>query len=63
MGQCVESGYGLVGERNKLMMLDPKATSWVVALLKRTGTEIRARLRVEREENNKEMETINVSIA
>ncbi|WP_017733997.1 hypothetical protein [Nafulsella turpanensis] len=61
MGHCVESGYGLVGDNNKLMVLDPKATPWVVALLKKTDKEKGVRLQVEREENEKEMETVKVT--
>ena len=60
MGHCVESGYGLVGDNNKLVVLDPKATPWVVALLKKTNNEKGVRLKVEREENDKEMETVKV---
>ena len=60
MGHCVESGYGLVGDNNKLVVLDPKATPWVVALLKKTDMEKGVRLKVEREENEKEMETVKV---
>ena len=61
MGHCIESGYGLVGEQNKLVVLDPKATPWVVALLKRTEKEKGVRLRVEREKKDEEMETTKVS--
>ena len=60
MGHCVESGYGLVGDNNNLVVLDPKATPWVVALLKKTNKEKGVRLKVEREENDKEMETVKV---
>ena len=63
MGHCMESGYGLVGEQNKLVVLDPKATPWVVALLKRTDQEKGVRLKVEREEKDSEMETTKVSFA
>ena len=61
MGHCMESGYGLVGEQDRLIVLDPKATPWVVALLKRTDKERGVRLKVEREKRNEEMETVKVS--
>ena len=60
MGHCIESGYGLVGEQNRLVVLDPKATPWVVALLKKTDKEKGVRLRVEREKKDEEMETAKV---
>ena len=60
MGHCVESGYGLVGEQNTLVVLDPKATPRVVALLKKTNKEKGVRLRVEREKKDEEMETTKV---
>lgn len=63
MGHCMESGYGLVGEQNKLVVLDPKATPWVVALLKKTDKEKGVRLQVEREAKEGKMETTKISLA
>ena len=63
MGHCIESGYGLVDEKDKMVLLDSEATLWIVTLLKRTDKEKGVRLRVEREEKEGKMETIKVSIA
>lgn len=63
MGHCIESGYGLVDEENKMVLLDSEATLRVVTLLKRTDTEKGVRLNVEREEQEGKMETTKVSIA
>lgn len=62
MGHCVESGYGLVGAGNMLTLLDPKATPQVVSLLQKTDKKNGVRLRVEREENSSEFETVKVSL-
>ena len=63
MGHCIESGYGLIDEENKMVLLDAVATPWIVALLKKTDTEKGVRLRVDREAKEGKMETTKVSLA
>ena len=59
MGHCVESGYALVSEHG-VAMLDAKATTAIVDTLLRSRSEQGIRLRVRRERNENEMETIRV---
>jgi len=59
MGHCVESGYALVSEHG-VVLLDTKATTAIVDTLLRTRSEQGIRLRVTRERNDNEMDTVRV---
>ncbi|MFC7197022.1 hypothetical protein ACFQL4_24200 [Halosimplex aquaticum] len=61
MGHCVESGYGLVTEDDRLTLLDPKATQKVVDVIEESDTQQGIRLQVTREERDGTMETATVS--
>ena len=61
MGHCVESGYGLVTEDDRLALLDPKATQKVVEVVEESDTQQGLRLRVTREERDGTMETATVT--
>lgn len=60
MGHCIESGYGIVTEDDRLVMLDPEATRKVVDIVEATDTEEGIRLRVAREKQDGQMETTTV---
>lgn len=60
MGHCVESGYSLVNEDDRQIMLDADATPKVVNVVERSDTEKGIRLRVERECDDGEMQTVSV---
>ena len=60
MGHCVESGYGIVTEDDRLTPLDPAATPKVVDTVEAADTRKGIRLRVTREERDGEMETTTV---
>ncbi|ARS38139.1 hypothetical protein [Pontibacter actiniarum] len=60
MGHCIESGYGLVDNNDKITLLDPKATKHVVETLMKTSKEKGARLHVVRERKGGGMETVSV---
>ncbi|WP_227356060.1 hypothetical protein [Haladaptatus salinisoli] len=60
MGHCIESGYGIVSEDDRLVMLDPEATRKVVDIVEATDTEEGIRLRVAREKQDGQMETTTV---
>ena len=60
MGHCVESGYGIVTEDDRLTVLDPEATTKVVEVVKNTDTQKGIRLRVTRKERDGKMETTTV---
>ena len=49
MGHCVESGYGIVTEDDRLTVLDPKATPMIVDAVEESATDEGIRLRVHRE--------------
>ena len=63
MGHCIESGYGLIDEENKMVLLNSEATPRIVDLLKKTDTEKGVRLKVEREEKEGKMKTTKISEA
>lgn len=60
MGHCVESGYGIVTEDDRLALLDPDATPKVVNAVAESDTEEGIRLRVHREERDGTMETTSI---
>ena len=60
MGHCVESGYGLVSDRGKLVVLDASATPLVVAAVKAAAHPTGIKLKAVRETNDGEMRTISV---
>ena len=62
MGHCLESGYGLVGEDNKLFLLDAKATLMVLDAARSSDHTQDIKLSVKREMNGKEMETKSVEV-
>ncbi len=61
MGHCIESGYGIVTEDDRLTMLDPEATPRVVDVLEDSETRKGIVLRVNREERDGTMETTSVT--
>ncbi|SEM01686.1 hypothetical protein SAMN04515665_12638 [Blastococcus sp. DSM 46786] len=61
MGHCVESGYGLVSDGNRVVPLDTEATPHIVAAL-RTARPQGVRLRVEREEVEGELRTARTEV-
>lgn len=60
MGHCVESGYGIVTEEDRLIVLDSAATPQVVDVVENSETERGIQLRVHREEQDDAMETVDV---
>lgn len=60
MGHCIESGYGIVTEDDRLTVLDPEATRMVVDVVEESRTREGIRLRVSREERDGTMETKEV---
>lgn len=60
MGHCVESGYGIVTENDRLTVLDSEATREVVDEVEESNTERGIRLRVTRERRDGGMETTSV---
>lgn len=60
MGHCVESGYGIVTEDDRLTVLDSDATPGVVDTVEESDTEEGIRLRVQREEQEGSMETTSI---
>lgn len=61
MGHCVESGYGLVTEDDRLTLLDPNATRKVVDMVEESDTQQGIRLQVTRDEQDGTMETTTVT--
>ncbi|MEW5926104.1 MAG: hypothetical protein AB1941_01325 [Gemmatimonadota bacterium] len=61
MGHCMESGYGLVDEEGRPLLLEPAATARVVERLRSTGVEKGARLRATRVMRDGEMTTVDVT--
>ena len=49
MGHCVESGYGIVTEDDRLTVLDSEATPMIVDTVEESTTDEGVRLRVHRE--------------
>lgn len=60
MGHCVESGYGIVTESDRLTVLDPDATPRIVETVAECATEEGIRLEIRREERDGAMETTSV---
>ena len=60
MGHCIESGYGIVTEDDRLIVLDAAATPHVVDAVEGTDTEEGIKLRVTRERQDEQMETTAV---
>jgi hypothetical protein len=60
MGHCVESGYGIVTEDDRVTVLDPEATPTVVRTVEESDTEEGIRLRVQRDEEDGAMETTDI---
>lgn len=61
MGHCVESGYGIVTEDDRVTILDPEATPQVVNVVEASSRDEGIRLRVTREERDGTMETTDVT--
>jgi hypothetical protein len=59
-GHCVESGFALVGDNGRAALLDPEATVRVVEAVRGSDQEAGIRLRVRREEQQGEMQTVSV---
>ena len=59
-GHCVESGYALVTDDDRLALLDASATPDVVELVERSERERGHRARATREKRNDEMTTTSV---
>jgi hypothetical protein len=60
MGHCAESGYALVGDDGRPVLLEPQATPRVMAALRESDREAGVRLRARREMRDGEMETVAV---
>jgi hypothetical protein len=60
MGHCVESGYGIVPEDDRLILLDAEATPNVVDVVEASATEEGIRRHIQREEHDGGMETVAV---
>lgn len=60
MGHCIESGYGIVSEDDRLTVLDPNSTRKVVDAVERSDAEQGIRLRVTREKRDGTLETTAV---
>lgn len=61
MGHCIESGYGLVNEAGRPLLLEPASTTQVVDALRGTEQERGVRLRATREMQEEEMRTTQVN--
>lgn len=60
MGHCMESGYGLVDEEGRPLLLEPSSTTRVVEALRSTGQKRGVRLRAIREMQEQEMRTTRI---
>ena len=61
MGHCIESGFGLVTEDDRLTLLDPQSTQEVVDVVEQSDSQQGIRLRVTRAEQDGTMETATVT--
>ena len=61
MGHCMESGYGLVDDQGRLLLLEPAATPRVVHAIERSDRDRGVRLRAVREMQGGEMRTVRVT--
>lgn len=59
-GHCIESGYALVNDDGRLMLLDPKATWHVLETIRMSGLQKGIKLRAVRQMKNGDMETTAV---
>lgn len=62
MGHCVESGYGLVSDDGRMLLLDMEATPKVVAAVQPEAAERGIRIRAAREPREEEMVTRSVEL-
>ena len=60
MGHCIESGYGIVTEDDRLTVLDSEATPKIMNTVEESDTKEGIQLRVQREEQDGSMETTSV---
>lgn len=63
MGHCVESGYGLVNDEGRPLLLEPASTPGVVEAIQRSERSEGIRLRARREMEDHEMRTTRVEEA
>lgn len=57
MGHCIESGYGIVTDDDRVTLLDPEASKKVVDAVEESEAKQGIQLRVTREEQDGTMET------
>ena len=62
MPHCVESGYGLVDDQDRVSVLDSEATTRIFDAIRESGQEQGIRLRVTRELEDGEMQTRSVEV-
>jgi hypothetical protein len=62
IGHGVESGYGLVGDDGRLVLLDPAATLRVLDVLRRDDCPQELKLQVRREKQGEDMQTTAVEV-
>lgn len=62
MGHCIESGYGLITDDDRLHVLDDAATLKIASLLSQIQQHTGIRLRVQREPRGSEMRTTNIEL-
>ena len=60
MGHCMESGYGLVNEEARPLLLEPSSTTQIVEALRRTAQKEGVRLCAMRQMQEQEMRTLRV---
>ena len=60
MGHCMESGYGLVNEEGRPLLLEPAATPAVVGAIHGSDRDHGIRLRATRQMQDSEMRTVSV---
>ena len=60
MGHCIESGYGLVSEDGRPLLLEPASTPRVVDAIQRSARSEGIRLRARREMQEGHMRTVSV---
>jgi hypothetical protein len=60
MGHCMESGYGLVDESGRPLLLEPASTPEVVSAIRASSQTRGLRLRVERQMQDGHMRTTRV---
>lgn len=61
MGHCMESGYGLVDDQGRPLLLEPAATPRVVRAIEQSDRDRGVRLRAVREMQDGEMRTVEVT--